>query len=83
MERALEPAGFPAERRPFAPHLTLARVRERATAAERERLADLIEGYQMPALPDVSLSRVALIQSVLGPGGAAYQTIMKFPGGSS
>ena len=81
VEGALERLGFPAERRPFAPHLTLARVRERATAAERERLASLIEGYQTPPLPDVSLSRVALIQSILGPGGATYQTITKFPSG--
>lgn len=79
VERALEPLGFPAERRPFAPHLTLARVRDRASAAERERLSDLIESYQLPRLPEFSLSRAALIQSILGPGGATYRTIMKFP----
>lgn len=83
VERALGPVGFPAERRPFSPHLTLARVRERATARERERLAGLIERYQMRTLPDIALSRVALIQSVLGRGGATYQTITKFPSGSS
>ena len=83
VERALEPAGIPAERRPFAPHLTLARVRDRANARERERLADLLGGYQTPALPDLSLSRVALIQSVLSRGGATYQTITKFPSRSS
>lgn len=80
VERALEPLGFPAERRPFAPHLTLARVRERASAVERERLAGLLESYQLPPLTEFSLSRVALIQSILGPGGARYRTISKFPG---
>ena len=83
VERALEPLGFPAERRPFAPHLTLARVRERASAAERERLSGLLESYQMPSPTEFSLSRVALIQSILGPGGARYRTISRFPSTSS
>ena len=80
VERALEPLGFPAEHRPFAPHLTLGRVRERASAAERERLSGLLESYQMPSPTEFSLSRVALIQSILGPGGARYRTISRFPG---
>ncbi len=83
VERALEPLGFPAERRPFAPHLTLARVRDRASAAERERLSDLLESYTMLSLPEFSLSRAALIQSILGPGGATYRTISRFPSRSS
>ena len=83
VERALEPLGFPPERRPFASHLTLARVRERASAAERERLSSLVGSYQLPPLPEFSLSRAALIQSMLGPGGATYRTISRFPGRSS
>lgn len=83
VERALEPLGFPAERRPFAPHLTLARVRDRASATERERLSSLLGSYQLPPLPEISLSRAALIQSILGPGGATYRTISRFPSRSS
>lgn len=79
VERALEPLGFPAERRPFAPHLTLARVRDRATAAQREQLSGLLGSYQLPPLPKFSLSQAALIQSTLGPGGATYRTISRFP----
>ena len=79
VEQALEPVGFPAERRSFAPHLTLARVRERASAAERERLSSLVESYRLPRLPAFSLSQAALIQSILGPGGATYRTISRFP----
>ena len=83
VERALQPLGFPAERRAFAPHLTLARVRDRANSAQRERLADLLESFQLPSLPEIALSQVALIQSVLGPGGAKYRTISRFPGRTS
>lgn len=83
VERELEPLGFQAERRPFTPHLTLARVRDRASAAERERLSDLLESHTMLSLPEFSLSRAALIQSILGPGGAMYRTISRFPGRSS
>lgn len=78
-ERALEPLGFPAERRPFAPHLTLARVRERATAPERERLSGLLESFHLPSLGEFSLTKAALIQSTLGAGGATYRTISRFP----
>ncbi len=83
VDRALEPLGFPAERRSFTPHLTLARVRERASAAERERLSGLLESYRMPPLPEFLLSRAALIQSILGAGGATYRTITRFPGRTS
>ncbi len=83
VERALEPLGFPAERRPFAPHLTLARVREQASRAERERLSELLGSYRIPPLAEFSLSRAALIQSVLGAGGATYRTILRFPAKSS
>ena len=79
VEQALVPLGFPAERRPFAPHLTLARVRDRASAAERQSLSELIRSYRLPPLPEFSLSRAALIQSLLGQGSARYRTISRFP----
>jgi 2'-5' RNA ligase len=79
VESALEPLGFPRERRPFAPHLTVARVRDETPPQERRRLSELIERYELPPLPAVSLSRVSLMRSVLGPGGAAYHCLASFP----
>jgi 2'-5' RNA ligase len=81
VEQALEPLGFPAERRPFAPHLTLARVPDSASSEERRRLADLIVRHEMPPQPWATLSQVSLVRSVMGRGGSMYQQVASFPGG--
>lgn len=79
VEQALTPLGFPAERRPFAAHLTIARVPDRASPEERRQLALLLERHRTPALPSMILTEVRLMRSVLGPGGSAYYRIASFP----
>jgi 2'-5' RNA ligase len=76
---ALEPLGFPRERRPFAAHLTLARVPDETPPPERRRLSDLLWSYRLPPQPSLTLTEVALMQSTLGPGGAVYRKIASFP----
>jgi 2'-5' RNA ligase len=79
VERALAPLGFPRERRPFAAHLTLARVPDEAGIEERSRLADLLEGFERLPLPSMTVSEVSLMQSFLLPGGARYERLASFP----
>jgi 2'-5' RNA ligase len=79
VERALEPLGFPRERRPFAAHLTLARVKESASPQDRRRLFELVRSLELPPLPRVILEAVSLMQSTLEPGGARYQCLARFP----
>lgn len=79
VEAALEPLGFPRERRPFAAHLTIARVPDRASPGDRRDLANLIERYDIPPMPSMTFSSVNLMQSNLGPGGAVYQRLASFP----
>jgi len=79
VDQAMVSVGFDGEDRPFAPHLTLARVRDRASDTDRARLADLVGAYHLPDLPEVVLSHAALVSSVLGPGGAKYETISRYP----
>jgi 2'-5' RNA ligase len=83
VERALEPLGFPTERRPFAAHLTLARVPDQASVDERRRLAALIERYEAPSMPPVTLTHVALMQSRLQAGGSVYTRLAAFPEGAA
>lgn len=83
VERALEPLGFPLERRPFAAHLTLARVPDQASTQERQQIAALIERYEPPTLPSLTLTRVALMQSRLQAGGSVYTRIASFPDSSA
>lgn len=79
VDHALRPLRFPRERRPFAPHLTLARVQDRVPPPERRRLADLIEHHRLPPQPSMILTEVSLMQSILGPGGSVYHRLASFP----
>ena len=79
VEGALRPLGFPRENRPFAPHLTLARVPDDMGVQERSRLADLMEAHKLPPLPEMSISEVSLMQSFLLPGSARYEQRAAFP----
>jgi len=79
VEGALEPMGFPRERRPFAVHLTLARVKEGASPQDRRRLFDLVRSLELPPLPGATLEAVSLMRSTLEPGGARYQCLARFP----
>ncbi len=79
VEKALGPLGFPRENRPFAPHLTLARVPDEAGVEERSRLADLVTSYRLPEMPSMTMSEVSLMQSFLLPGGARYEQRAAFP----
>jgi 2'-5' RNA ligase len=79
VEKALGSLGFPRESRPFAPHLTLARVPDEMGIEERSRLADLIASYKLPEMPSLSVSEVSLMQSFLLPGGARYEQRAAFP----
>jgi 2'-5' RNA ligase len=79
VESALGPLGFPREARPFAPHLTLARVPDDMGVEARSRLSDLVAAYKLPPLPSMSISEVSLMQSFLSPAGARYEQRAAFP----
>jgi len=73
-------AGFgKPENRPFAPHVTLARLREGASAP-----ADFAVAATALDLTPVSfaIDRLQLVRSVLGPGGPAYTVIGEWPLGA-
>jgi 2'-5' RNA ligase len=82
VDGALAPLGFPRERRPFAAHLTLARVRDEASPAERRELVALIQRYRMPAPPSMIVREVALMRSIVGSGGSVYRRLASFPSGA-
>lgn len=79
VDGALAPLGFPREGRPFAAHLTLARVPDEASREDRRRLARLLSAAETPAIPSMVLTQVHLMRSTLGPAGAAYERLATFP----
>jgi len=75
IETGLIPLGFAAESRSFTPHLTLARVRDRATPYEREDLGRLIEGTRLEADYRMNVASVHLMKSQLTKEGPVYSRI--------
>jgi 2'-5' RNA ligase len=79
VESELDALGFPPEGRGFQPHLTLARVRDFARAAEREELAKRIGAVQVAPGSEMQVRQVHLIRSQLRPTGAVYTPLAAVP----
>jgi len=75
IESNLVPLGFVAESRPFKPHLTLARVRERASPEERESFGRLITDASIQDKYSFNVDAVSLMKSQLTREGAVYSRI--------
>ncbi|MDQ6857375.1 MAG: RNA 2',3'-cyclic phosphodiesterase [Chloroflexota bacterium] len=76
--RALRAAQLTFEDRPFAPHLTLARLRVEASASEWRTVAAAIDGLTVPALR-THVDRIAVVESVLSPKGPRYTARAELP----
>lgn len=74
LESNLSPLGFAPESRPFTPHLTLARLNERASPDERQAFGQLIANTTFEA-GDIEVKDVSLMRSQLTRAGAIYTRI--------
>lgn len=78
VEAALEPLGFPREARPFNPHLTLARIKERS-----REVGKVLEGSgifrEQGALGNLAVCTLSLMKSDLKPSGAIYTRLWDVP----
>jgi len=72
LETGLARIGFPKEKRSFAPHLTLGRVRE---GAARKELSSIIDEYGNENIGRVEASRVIFFRSELMPSGPVYSVL--------
>lgn len=81
VDQALLPLGFQPESRPFSPHLTLARIKERARdvgqALEKSQILE-----QSISCGGLTVDRVCLFKSDLKPSGAVYTKLWEAPLGS-
>jgi 2'-5' RNA ligase len=75
VEGAAKEAGFPAEGRPFKPHLTLARMGEGRPASD---LPLILARHSLDVLGSIRVSTVCLFQSILRPSGAEYRLIEEY-----
>jgi len=75
LETKLVPLGFAPENRRFTPHLTLARLHDRASADERQRFGQLIADSEFETGYSWPVTTVNLMRSQLTREGAVYSRI--------
>ena len=69
VENALEPLGFVREKRPFRPHLTIGRVKDRRRL---QSLIDVMAELKIPEFDSFDVTEIILYKSDLRPTGAIY-----------
>jgi RNA 2',3'-cyclic 3'-phosphodiesterase len=77
-DRALAPLGFVPEKRPFHPHLTLARVKE-VRAGEAAEVARALAGFREAWFGEWQAGELHFMRSELSPGGAVYSALFTIP----
>jgi len=78
IDHFLVPFGFSPESRPFTAHLTLGRLRERASAAERQRIGESLITAKPEEVP-FQVGEISLMRSTLTPSGAIYSRLSSVP----
>jgi len=77
VEAQVAPLGFPTERRPFSPHLTLGRVRQDASRSDAQRIGEAVAAFGAATPCEMGAVRVSYIKSDLRPAGAIYTTLFE------
>jgi 2'-5' RNA ligase len=72
VDSALTPLGFAKEERAFAPHLTIARLRERCSPADRKDFSELVISSKPEIKYYLDVKDVSFMRSELTPRGAIY-----------
>ena len=76
VEAQVAPLGFPTERRPFKPHLTLGRVQRRASKSEVREIGEVVAASVAGIGSEMTVQEVRYIKSDLQPSGAVYTTLL-------
>jgi len=75
IDAACAALGFAREERPFAPHLTLGRVKRDASPSERQLVGAMIENVKIGDLGELRVERVSVMKSELKPTGSVYSRL--------
>lgn len=71
--------GYAPEKRPFSPHLTLARVSRNANSRDIRQVAEVLNSSKIGYLGVARIQAVHLYRSDLQPGGAVYSGLFSAP----
>jgi 2'-5' RNA ligase len=78
IDGALSRIGFPRENRPFAAHLTLARIKEDCSTTDRLEFSELVRDACFLRPVSMKVEAVSLMRSQLTPAGAVYTRLAEF-----
>ncbi len=79
---AMAELGFQPEDRRFSPHLTLGRIRQRASREEAQAVGDAIRQTEVGQLGTVVAEEIIFFRSVLKSSGAEYTPLARFTMGN-
>lgn len=80
LNQELEQCGFEVDKRPFSPHLTLARVKSPLTPGEQQELQRLLTGdqYGIASPTNFPASLIHVMKSELSRSGAHYTSLREY-----
>lgn len=79
VEEALEPLGFPRDKRGFNAHLTVARIRDGTPVGDRQIAAEVLHAKAEDSTTEIDVNAVSLMRSTLRPAGAIYDRLVSLP----
>lgn len=79
IEAATATLGYPPEKRPFSPHLTVGRVKQKVSSAGMQKIRTALEETQIGTLGSAQVNAVHLFKSDLKPTGAVYTQLFSAP----
>jgi 2'-5' RNA ligase len=79
IEAATATLGYPAENRPFSPHLTIGRVKKKIGSVGMQKIRTSLEETQVGSLGTTRVEAVHLFKSDLKPTGAVYTQLFSAP----
>lgn len=78
IEESTAKLGFPRESRPFAAHLTLARLKDGCTLEDQRTFAETVGSLKFQPGYTMKVSSVSLMRSQLTPAGAVYTRFAEY-----
>jgi 2'-5' RNA ligase len=79
IEAAAATLGYPPEKRPFSPHLTIGRVKKKGGSPGMQKIRAALEETQVGSLGTAMVTAVHLFKSDLKPTGAVYTKLFSAP----
>lgn len=75
IDDALSHLGFSREKRPFTPHLTLGRMKDKVSSRERDDIGKLVTSTKFAGGATLEVRGISLMKSTLTPSGAIYSRL--------